>query len=173
MKKLFTILFIIISFCLNAQTKGTFTDNRDNKTYRWIKIGEQVWMRDNLKYKDTIFYDYKSEKKNDTLKLVASCPDGWHLPTLIEWNQLFTTLGRVNAANRLQEENSFDCLLNGRYNADIKSVENRGTHAYYWTSTVRDENTMWTIFIFYGSGMTSKIDGDKRYGYSIRCIKDK
>jgi len=47
---------------------GTFVDNRDNTTYKWVEIGEQTWMAENLNYRgtepDTLGKCYKNDPAN-------------------------------------------------------------------------------------------------------------
>ena len=46
---------------------GTLTDSRDGKTYRTVKIGDQVWMAENLNYAYTsIPFKYKEDASDST-----------------------------------------------------------------------------------------------------------
>ena len=105
-----------IKFKVKAEpNKGTFTDTRDGDTYKWVRIGEQVWMVDNLRYAQGKYIISKSEwdnlednnydaaycwydnntsnkQKYGALYTYAAakkaCPTGWHLPSDNEWTKL-------------------------------------------------------------------------------------
>jgi uncharacterized protein (TIGR02145 family) len=102
-----TIAILIIAMTSLAQNKSTFTDLRDGKLYKTVKIGTQVWMAENLAYgaSDGCFAYNNDQSKVaiygylytfSTAKNV--CPTGWHLPTFEEWDTLITYLGGDSVA---------------------------------------------------------------------------
>ncbi|OFY45986.1 MAG: hypothetical protein A2X22_09435 [Bacteroidetes bacterium GWF2_49_14] len=80
---------------------GIITDSRDGETYRWVRIGSQEWLAENLRYsalnkpkttqpnpiilKYGRLYNFKTAEK--------ACPEGWHLPSDAEWLQLEEEIG--------------------------------------------------------------------------------
>jgi uncharacterized protein (TIGR02145 family) len=114
-----------IIFYEPEQSGGSFTDTRDGYDYRTIKIGNQEWMAEDLKYlpsvtgpgaisKTTPFYyvyDYEGTDVNaakatsnyntygvlyNWLAAQNACPSGWHLPTDADWQELTNYLGGPN-----------------------------------------------------------------------------
>jgi len=126
-----TIIFLtLFSVAIFAQQKGTFTDPRDNKTYKTVKIGEQIWMTENLNYNasgsecgsDKYFPDKVANcKKYGRLynwkTAVKSCPKGWHLPDNEEWQKLMNFAGgNENAGTKLKAKSGWKDNDNGTGN---------------------------------------------------------
>jgi len=83
--------------------KGSFTDPRDGKIYKTVKIGDQWIMAENLAYKPDKgnYWAYEDDESNiprygylyDWETAMNIAPEGWHLPSRDEWNAIHKTLG--------------------------------------------------------------------------------
>ena len=106
--------------------------DKDNRNYATVKLGNQIWMAENLAYLPAVnpatvgsytqpfYYVYGYEGTNvATAKATpnyttygvlynwpaakAACPQGWHLPTDGEWGDLIGYLGGYFAAGKMKE----------------------------------------------------------------------
>lgn len=116
---------------------STFTDPRDKKTYKTIKIGSQIWMAQNLDYAGEdgntgICHggDPENCKKYGALytwdEAKKLCPPGWHLPEHNEWQTLINFVGgeeiagkKLKAKNSWEEDNCKYEETNGRGNVVV------------------------------------------------------
>ena len=111
-------------------TQGTFTDFRDGQTYRTVKIGEQVWMAENLNFKTDSSWCYNDEESNcqkygrlySWNAARSACPVDWHLPSKAEFETLLKAVGGMESRIRKMKKNGWVQIPNSSPLADGKTT---------------------------------------------------
>lgn len=140
---------------------------------------------------------YNNEKNNGdmygalynwgTIKSKKLCPIGWHVPDDNDWIVLANNLGGENiAGGKLKDtgithwkkpnvgatnESGFKALPGG-YRNYSGTFDFLGVYSTWWTSTEVSSTYAWSRFLKSEQGSILRYDFNKKYGFSVRCIKN-
>jgi uncharacterized protein (TIGR02145 family) len=114
------------------------------------------------------------------------CPVGWHVPSDAEWSTLENFLdgssvagGKMKSVSPLwlspnsgaTNSSGFSGLPGGNRNSSGTYV-NVGYLGYWWSSTQFSTTSAWLRSLFYNNGDVNRNYYFKRFGFSVRCVRD-
>jgi len=198
----------------DAYKYGTITDARDGETYRTVKIGNQVWMAENLRYKAEGSYAAGNDESNvktygrlytwaTALNIPAEymgqspakdmemyrkireenyqgiAPDGWHIPSIKEWETLMENLPAKSNGTELRskcvwQKPGSDTLgffaLPAGYRFDNGNFCQFGKRARFWSKDEYGKTNAYRLSLTENS---MDIEGVYRSdAISVRCVKN-
>jgi len=192
----------IINYQLSIFNCGdSLKDIRDNKAYATIQIGTQCWMAANLDYGTEIianlnqrdnciaekysshlspltshsFYQWDELMQyDDTPASQGLCPPGWHVPTEIDWDLLFTNwTNNAFAASPLKYSgySGFNALLTGTSHENLQ-WDYSGFATFFWSSTPHGPYKAWAHGMNDPDASVSSYPSVRTNAFAVRCIKD-
>ena len=137
---------------------GTFNDSRDNQEYKWVELGNQIWMAENLNvyrlsgswyynndsasYSSVYgrLYDWATVMNGEVSSsanpsgVQGICPAGWHLPSDAEWTELSDYAGGESVAGGKLKETGTSHWISPNIGATNETGFSGlpGGFCYYW-----------------------------------------
>ena len=172
-------------------------DERDYSLYSIIKIGNQTWMTENLRYDTTssrlnpVNPSVSYGRLYDWNIAIKIAPSGWHLPSDSEWNELEMALGMPATGTALwrgtdhgtkmksttgwnsgngTNTSGFNAFPAGYYYSG--SFSYLGDYAYFWSSTEYSGSYAWNRTLNNGNATVDRINFNKTHGFSCRCVEN-
>ncbi|MDE0471904.1 MAG: hypothetical protein OXH57_08180 [Ekhidna sp.] len=183
-------LLLVLSLA-QAQETGELIDPRDGKKYTTITVKHELeggvfikrtWMTQNLNYQVKESFCYKNESaycgaygRLYTFKgAIEACPEGWHVPTIAEWNLLFKTFGgQKEAGISLQRGGQSGINLDlGGFGDPGNVFKNIGISGNYWDAEKKSQSTAGLISVQKDSKEVYHSLIGNWHRNSCRCIQD-
>jgi len=179
-----------------------------DENYETVVIGTQTWFKRNLNYAvegskcidDATFYNDMVVLLVDENSFICdiygrlytweaamtACPEGWHLPSDVEWDALVRYLNpscsifessclvdKILKATRGWENNTNGSDDYGFAALPAGAGKSIGEIASWWSSTEKDSNRAYNREILRSYGGLYRYDGNsKNIMMSVRCVKD-
>ncbi len=197
---------------------GTVTDI-DGNVYKTVRIGDQWWMAENLKvthYRNgesiSDCWAYDDDESNvetygrlyswyEVNKHVSEgdegyniAPEGWHVPTDEEWEELAQFIDDQNGYNNSGDvwyDVGTHLKATSGWNSDGNGTDDYGfaglpagwrtsgyyygigTYTYFWSATEYSSDYAWYRTLTYNYTTFNRYyDSKSQSGYSVRCVKD-
>ena len=180
--------------------RGKFVDERDGQVYKYITIGDKIWMDQNLNYasENSICYNELQVNcdvygrlyllQNDTLNkennilnldmLDTICPKDWRVPTLDEWNAI---VDQMDGLEHFKNSECMDVSLYAGYaytENDLTTGEilkykfHNVSRTREWATTTDNGRAMYSFAIDYTGDIQNNASTVGARGMvPIRCIK--
>jgi len=209
----------------------------EGQTYKTVKIGEQVWMAENLNYNAAgsrcygegggVYVDGESTVTLSDAEIQANCtkygrlynwsttmslpsncnstscasqigakhkgicPNGWHIPSDADWNNLVHYIDGTNPAGRYlkatsgwkycgndnsysykcEDKYGFAALPGGNGHSD-GSFDNVGYYSSWWSTTEDNASYAYRRRMDYNHEDVDRRYFDKSRLFSVRCLQD-
>jgi uncharacterized protein (TIGR02145 family) len=157
----------------------------ENKAWAALSTPAYCWYKNDARTNKNTFGALYNWYTIYTNKL---CPKNWHVSTNEEWVTLTTFLGGDSiAGGKLKEagavhwespntgatnESGFTALPGG-YRYIFGAFYLGGYNGIWWSATESDASNAWSRFMgYYDSIVASSRNFSKRFGYSVRCLRN-
>jgi uncharacterized protein (TIGR02145 family) len=186
----------LVVFVALACTFSCSSDDGDY--YKTVKIGDQVWMAENLNYAVEGSKCYNNDPANcdkygrlyNWSTAISICPSGWHLPSGADWeklinyvenkNECFGCAGKYlkatsdwNEDGNGQDTYGFSALPGGIGNSEGNgNFRDIGEYGVWWSSSECYEYNAYVRLMYYDYDYAFYNVGGKEILLSVRCLQD-